>query len=919
MSWIGRVGRRLAVLFYRDSFDRDLAEEMQIHLEMQAEEACKDGVEAGEAAQAARRRFGNVTLLREQSREAWGWGTVDCLAQDVRYAFRTFRNSAGFVLVAIVSLALGIGANTAMFTVVNAVLLRHLPVPDPQQLVILNASAESPFGDLKKKNSSDRLDSATGRQIYNTFPLAAIGAFRTAVADVVDTFAFFSPGEVGVSGSAGGRPARLTLVSGNFFQVIGVNLALGRGLLEHDDQAGSAAIVITHSFWESSLERDPAILGKVLRLNGVPMTVVGVTDPAFRGISAAGFDGPTDIFAPLSALDTVAPVEFRRAGKPKTAPDYWWIQLMGRRKAGVTMQTAAARLTAVFRAFLADSGVPALQQAKNPQILLMPGDKGLDVLRTMVRRPLLILLAIVGIVLLLACVNLATLQLARSAARQREVAVRLSLGAGRGRIIRQVLIESLVLSALGAVAGALFAVWGTPLVAGLLTVGPFLNAVWLDLSLDLRILGFTVLVTMCTAVLFGLAPALQSTRVDIAARLKDNAYSAARRSAFSLGNWLIAGQAALALILLTGSGLFLRTLGNLYSVDTGFTRDRLLLFRLDFAGQGLRAEQAGAVYDALLPSVKAIPGVLSASAMSHPLINGWHVSTELSSGRTGWKPVDLLMNTVTPEFFKTMGIPVLAGRTFSPGEAASAQAVIVLNQIAARRLCGDRPAVGQILRRHAGGRIFEAEVVGVVRDSRYQSLRHAIEPTVFMPFQSSYGFTGRSFAVRTAGDPLALVGSIRQVVSAASQDLIMKDVKTQTGLIVESLHQERLFATLLTLFACFALLLGAIGLHGVAAYSSARRRGEFGLRVALGAARWQILRLVILQVLRPVAAGTLVGFAASWAATRWIESLLYGVKRFDPSVLGAVFLLLIAVALGAALLPAWRAAHLDPMQSLRAE
>ena len=921
MAWFGPIRRSLAVLFHRDRYDRDLEEEMQSHLEMQAEQHQENGMDARHARHAAKRQFGNATLLKEKSRDMWGWGPVERLGQDLRYAVRVLRNNLGFATVAILSLALGIGANTAIFTVINAVLLRPLPVHDPQQLVFVNSSTDSALKGLWKQNSNDRIDEATGRRYYNTFPLAAVREFRAGASDALEVFAFFSLYRTGVSEGAGGsRPGRVTLVSGNFFEGLGVPMALGRGLLDSDDQPGGSAIVITHSFWERWLNADAAILGTVLRLNGVPMTVVGVTGPAFHGIAAAGFDGPVDIFAALNTLETIAPDEFRgdRDRKPKTSPDYWWVQIMGRQKPGATIEAASAHLTALFRGVLADSGVPALQAAKNPRIFLTPGDKGLDDLRATVQRPLLILLVVVGVVLLLACVNMATLQLARAAARQREMAVRLSLGASRGRIVRQLLIESLLLSALGSAAGVLFAAWGAPLVAGLLTAGPTFDAVWLDFSPDLRILSFTLLATVLTGVLFGLAPAWQATRVDISLGLKDNTRGATRRSAFRLGKLLIAGQAALSLVLLGGSGLFLRTLGNLYSQDGGFARDHVLVLRLDF-DHAFKPELAAAVFDSIQRSIAAMPGVRAVASMSHPLIGGWRNSTALSSAETEWRPVDTLMNTVTPEFFDTMRMPILAGRTFSPGDATPVRPVVILNQTAARQLCGDRPAIGRILRRGAAGKTFDVEVVGVVRDAKFESMRNVIEPTVFVPFQSLYPFASRAFAVRTVGDPLAMAGPLRRAISAMNSGVMMTDVKTQTGMIEESLHQERLFAALLTLFAGFALLLAAIGLHGVTAYSTARRTGEIGLRMALGAGRGQIVTLVLRQVLRPVAAGTVVGLVASWVGTRWIESMLFGVKRLDPLTLLTAFLILTAVALAAAFAPAWRAARIDPMTALRAE
>jgi len=911
--------RRLAAFRQRDRLDRDLREEIQNHLAMQAEDNQRSGMDVAEARSAARRQFGNSTVLVEQSRETWGWGPFERLGQDLKYAWRTLRNNPAFTLVAILSLALGIGANTAIFSVVNAVLLRSLPVRDPSQLVILGASADVAIPGVRVQNSHDKTDPVTGRRFYNTFPLAVARDFRAKAADQVDAFAFFSPGKIGVNDSAGSRPGFLTLVSGNFFEALGAPMALGRGLTDADDQTGTSAIVITQFFWEHSLNSDAAILGKVLRLNGAPMVVVGVTGANFRGVSMAGFDGPADVFAPLNAMETIVPDEFRGGSRPKAAPDYWWVQILGRRRPGVSMQAAASRMTAIFRGTLADSGLAALQHARNPRILLDPGDKGLNPLRERIQFPLLILMVVVGVVLLLACVNIAVLQLARAAARQREMAVRLSLGAGRARIIRQLLLESLSLSALGAVAGMSLGAWGAPVIAHFLTALPVFSSAWLDLSPDLRIFGFTLLATVSTAALFGLTPAWQATGVDIASSLKDAPHHTSRRGAFRLGKMLIAGQTALSLILLGGSGLFLRTLRNLYHLDAGFDRGHLLLFRLDLRQFGRQPEQADQEFERILEAIQNVPGVRSAAAMSHLLIGGWNNSTELSSPRTNWQPVDTSLNFVTRDFFTTMRMPLVAGRTFQPSNAASTAPEVVINQSAARELFGGRPAVGQIIHQHTGNPIIDVQVAGVARDAKFNDLRREIGPTVFVPFASSYRFLSRAFAVRTSGDPLTIAGPIRRVIAAINKDLPMTDVKTQTALIDESLHQERLFAALLTLFGGFALLLAAIGLHGVTAYTTARRTSEIGIRVALGAQKGQVLSLVLRQVLWPVAVGAIAGLLVSRFATRWIESFLFGVKRLDTATFLAACCVLILVALAAAFGPAWRAARLDPMKALRAE
>lgn len=907
---------RWRAIFHRGAMERELEEELRFHLEQQVEALRRSGLSAEEAQRHARIIMGGPEQLKEECRDARGIHLLETLLQDLKYAKRVFRRSPGFTAVAVLSLALGIGANTAIFTVVNAVLLRTLPVREPQDLVIAHSSADSPIRGLWRRNSTGRRDPDTGRPLDNTFPLMALRQFRAST-DSVEVFAFYSPGRIGVSAGAGNQPAHATMVSGDYFRVLGVPMTLGRGLLNQDDHPGGTAIVITHQFWERWFHSDASIAGKVLRLNGVPMTVVGVAGPGFHGVSAAGFDGPADVFAPLSALETILPGEFR-AEMPKTAPENWWLQIMARLRPGVTREAASERLTASFQGMLAQSGNPAWRGVKNPRIILKPGDKGLDSLRAGIQSPLLILLGVAGVVLLLACVNVATLQLARSAARQREMAVRLSLGASRGRIVRQLIVESLLLSGLGAVAGLLFAAWSAPLVARLLTAT--YDYVALDLSPDGRVLGFTLVASVLTGVLFGLGPAWHATRLDIASGTRQNLHSSRPSGGFALGKMLIAVQVALSLVLLAGSGLLLRTLLNLYHMDAGFARGNLLVFRLDLGQLGTKADQAGPLYNSILESIRGTPGVMSAATMSHPLISGWHNGTVLASARSGWQPVDVKLNTVSPEFFETLGIPLVGGRALSPHDTGSAPRAVVLNQSAARRLFGERPAVGQILRRHASGETFQVEVVGVARDAKYDSLREAVEPTVFIPYpQDADVTTKRAFAVRTSGDPLAMAGPIRQAISAVRRDLVVMDMKTQVRLIEDSLHQERLFASLLTLFGFFALLLASIGLHGVTAYSTARRTAEIGLRAALGAGRRQLLGLMMRQMLQPVAVGAVAGLAASWVASRWIESMLFGVERLDPLTVVTVSLLLFAVAVAASFVPAWRAAKVDPMTALRAE
>ncbi len=910
---------RLRAAFRRGAMERELDEELRYHLERQAEAFRQTGVSETEALRRARLAIGGMEQLKEECRDARGVEFLETTLQDLRYAARALRKNPVFTLVAVLSLALGIGANTAVFTVVNAMLLKTLPVRDPQELVVLGHSTRTGLKGLWTMNSRGGKDPATGRPVGNTFSLDALTQFRAHSSDVADVFGFFVQGNAGVSSGETPEVASIMVVSGNFFSGLGVPMALGRPLMESDDQQGSMAIVLTYDFWRRSLNADASVLGRVLRVNGAAVTVVGVTAPGFRDFSAgAGGGGSPVLFGSLRAIESFAPQRFRL--KKLTAPDLWWVQLMARRRPGVTEQQIAARLTAVYRGVLEDSGVATLQKADDPRVEVTAGDKGLDNLRRRLRKPVLVLLGVVGIVLLMACVNVAGLLVARSAARRREVAVRLSLGAGRGRIVRQLLTENLLLSAVGAALGTLLSVWGAELLMGLLTRAS--HPADLNLTPDLRVVAFTMLVTALTGVLFGLVPALQATRVDIAPSLKQSLSTTARTGRFAAGRLLLAAQVALSVLILTGSGLLIRTLGNLHKIDGGFIRERVLLFRLDPGQSGIGQARARQEHERVLEAVRAIPGVVSAAAMTHPLLSGGHDGTTLSSPDVeAGQPVNMSMNTVSPTFFDTLGIPIVAGRAFSEHDNQKAPAVVILNQSAARRLFGDQSAVGRTLQRRGAGRVYAVEVVGVARDAKYSTLRGEMEPTVFVAYaqdDSPFG-SARAYAVRTAGEPTALAGAIRRAIAAVDRNLFLTDLMTQTRQIEEGLYQERLFATLLTFFGLFSLLLAAIGLHGVATYTATRRTPEIGLRLALGAGQAHVIGLVFRQVLLPVAGGLAAGLATSWPASRAIESLLYGVERLDAATITTVLIVLAAVALASAFLPAWRAARLDPMKALRTE
>jgi len=912
---------RLRAVVRHTQMERELEDELRFCVERETEKMERAGFSREEARRRVNLDFGGAEQLKERCRDARGTALIESLVRDLRYAVRILCGVPGFTAVVVLSLALGIGATTSIFTVVNAVLLRTLPVSDPQQLVVAYWKADGQVG-MTTQNSVNRQDPASGQWLNSTFTLTALRHFRAATSGVLDVFGFY-PGTAGVSDGATTWSAHCTFVTGNFFRAIRAGAALGRPLTEEDDRNAATAAVVTYDFWQHELRGDASILGKVLRVDGVPVTVVGVSAAGFHGVASAGWGGPTDLFLPLDAVEAVMP-QALRIGKAKTAPDFSWVQIFARKHAGVTTEAAAARLTAIFRGTLAESGVPSLQQARNPRVILLDGSKGLAQLRDSIRRPLLMLMGIVALVLLLACVNVANLQLARSSARLREVAVRLSLGAGRVRIVRQLLTESFLLATLGASAGLLLAAAGSRFIAAQLTRSS--TRVALDLAPDLTVLAFTTMVSAASAVLFGLVPALKASRAEIAPNLKQGGpVAGARRSArgpgAAMGRGLIALQVALSVVLLAGAGMLLRTLDNLARIDTGFARDHILTFRLDAGELGYRAAQAGPLYDRVLESIRAVPGVVSAASLSQPLIGGGDDGTEVSSPDIeNGRRINLWMNTVSPEFFQTMGILIVEGRALMRQDTATAPDVVVLNQTAARRLFGKRTAIGQMLWRDDGKAPWPVQVAGVARDAKYDSLRTAPPPTVFVPYAQDHRLrTGMAFAARTAGDPAAMAGPVRQAIARVNRDLNMTDVKTQRRLIEDSLYEERLYAMLLTLFGLFALVLAAIGLNGVTAYATSRRTSEFGLRMALGARRGQILRLILGQVLAAVIFGMVVGVGAIWAASRWIAAMLFGVQRVDPVSIIFVLLLLAAVASSAALIPAWRAASVDPMGALRAE
>ena len=881
MERIRRAGRRLKWLFRRNDFDRQLEEEMRFHLEMAAHANAEAGMTADEARYAARRQFGNPTLLKETSHETYGWRWLETLAQDVRYAVRGMRNNPGFSAVAVLSLGLGIGANTAIFYLMNAALLESLPVKRPEELV----QVVSVFRDGARVSNVD----------YRVFQYVhgATQSFSGLFASVEDEYNLRVEGHVErVSGQR---------VSGSYYTTLGVQAVVGRTITEEDDvrPGGNPVVVLSHPFWKRRFGLEPSVVGKTVYLNGSPFTIIGVTPPQFYGLDRLL---PTDITVPMA-----------------TQADPYWVWITGRLRPGVSVHQARAELEAPFQQAIDGYSHSAKswsardrQNFFSQKVDLDRAGKGLRFLRAALDEPIQILTIVVGIVLLIACANVANLLLARSAARSKEIGLRRVVGAGRNRILRQLLTESLLLALIGGALGLLLAAWGSRLFVTLLL--PFSDWAYLDFRPSYRILAFNMAVSLGAALVFGLAPALRATRVDLHLALKGTSGNASGRTRVGPARGLLVAQVAASLVLLVTAGLFLRTLRTLKTLDPGFDSENLLLMRIDPERSGYTGARAIALSKELTARIQAIPGVRSASVSSNVLfgIGGWKKTLWVQG--YDYAPGEdqmVAFNAVGSRFFETAGIPLLAGREFDERDLSPSPRSAVINQAMARKYFGNDNPIRRLFRDSANN----YEIVGVVGNAKYGSLRERTYPVVYQPLAAETGSI--VLHVRTIGDPAAMISRIRREIAAIDKDLPVYGVRTLADQVSQSLHRERMFATLTSLFGALALVLACVGLYGVMAYTVTRRTGEIGIRMALGARCGDVLKLVLGQAAGVVAAGLAIGVAVAWGVTRFAASQFYGVSAADPMTFVAVSVLLATVALAASYVPARRASRVDPMAVLR--
>ena len=833
------------------------------------------------------------------------------LVQDVRFAFRTLSKSPMFLVVALLSLSLGIGANTAIFTLVDQFLLRLLPVKDPKQLVLL-------WG------RGDHYGSNNGRYKLS-YPMYS--DFRK---DNSVFSGMFGTWDTSMSLSFEGKTERISgeLVTGSFFPVLGVGSAIGRVFTDADDviPEGHPIGVLSYAFWQSRFGGNPDIIGKKLTVNGYPIRVIGVSKAGFQGMDP-GYT--PQIRIPIMMKHTLDSFsgDFYSLTKRRAR----WVSTFGRLKPGESMKQAQAGLQPLFHQML-DMEVQEKEFAKAAPLtkqnflkmsleLIPASTGGYSFLRDQYSKPLLVLTAIVGLVLLIACANVANLLIARATSRQKEIALRLALGASRGRIVSQLLVESLILAFAGGGIGLALAVWMDDALLGFLPQGA--SPLAISSSPDWRILAFNFGVAALTGIIFGLVPALQAARPDVAPTLKDEVGSIAGGAGAGMRKGLVAAQVMLSLLLLIGAGLFIRSLRNLKDLDPGFQTRNLLTFSVNPTSNGYKKERSAEFYRQLKESLDASPGVGSSAFAVVALIDNdeWDSSVTVESYKT--KPgewIDPHMNYVSADFFKTIDVPILAGREFRASDGAGAPMVAIVNEKFARRYFGGTNAVGK----HMGmggdpGTKLDITVVGVVRDTKYEDMRTATPEEMYIPYAQTTFQSGLTFYVRTARNPEQTFTTIRRLENLIDPNVPVYAMRTLEKQMDDSLVTERLVASLSSGFGLLATLLAGIGLYGVMAYMVARRTREIGIRVALGASSGTIVWLVMKEVLMLAGIGIGIGLPAAWILTRFVQTQLYGIAPDDPRAMAFATLGILLIMGIAGYVPARRAMRVDPMRALRWE
>jgi predicted permease len=902
VRFVEKLCLRWRSLVRRRGLDQELDEELRFHLDQQIAENLAGGMRAEEARYAARRAIGGAEQIKQECRDMRRVRLLDDLLRDLGHGARMLAKRPGFTAVAVLTLALGIGANVAVFSLFETVLIRMLPVRDPQELFVVY---ETGPGETDRAGVSylmfQRLRDALGGRaelMAQSYP-----AHFTAVTP---------------NGAIEGAQGQL--ISGEYSSVLGVRPALGRLLAMDDVRADATAVaVISYSWWQRHYGGDRGIVGKVIRLNGTPLTIVGVAQPGFFGMALGE---PVDVWLPVTVqaqvryYGNVASAYGSDPRKPwLPQQDIRWLQLVVRARDVQAAQTALATMNVVFRRDLErmaqgrdarESGI-VLQH----RLFLQPGGRGFSGLQKRLSAPVRVLMAMATVALVITCANLAGLLLVRASARQKEMAIRQSMGAGRARLIRQLLTESALLASVSTAIALLIARWANAALPRFLSID-------LEIHFDYWLLAFTVALSIAATALFGLAPALSTSNVDLGAGLRSGAVSRGRRS-LTTGKVLIVAQMALSFVLVTGAVLLSRTLWNLLSTDLGFDREHVITVRVDPRAGGYATDRLASLYEAMVDRVRGLPGVRSAAVSESSLAGGGVTTSAVFVPGYTPKPnenISAMENYVDPGYFATVGMQLLSGRDFDRRDGPQAQQVAIVNEAMAQNYFGTLAAVGRSYRYGAQGRDFE--IIGVVRDAKIRNAWGHAAPMAYRPLRQQMDYV-QSLEVRTAGDPRAVLGQVRKAIAEVAPNLPGLEVATLAERVDRTLTDERLLAEIAALFGVFSLLLASLGIYGLLSYAVAQRTAEIGIRMAIGARQSVLLGLFLREGLSLVVAGLAGGLALALSGVRLIASVLFGVAANDPITLAGVAGVMLAVALAAIWVPARRAAHVDPMVALRHE
>jgi predicted permease len=919
MNMIRSLVQGLIALFNKEQRNQEIDEELRNYRDSAVAEKMRRGLSREDAIRSTQVEIGNSGIVTHKVWSA-GWeSTADSVWQDIRFGTRQLLKSPGFTFVAILSLALGIGANTAIFTLINNLMLKSLPVHDPKQLVSFGKGFGGGEMDGIGPGPLDLFPYDFYKRVEQEHPefqgICAFGSFSTEVSV-----------RFGSSNSGPATQAVSHLVSGNFFSVLGAEPMMGRAILPSDADAPgrNPVAVISHRYWQQALSSDPAIIGRAITVNGTSFTVVGVMPAAFYGVDLN--EESADMWVPITMQREIMlqPTLLNPGG-------LFWLHMMGRRKPGATVEQAQAWVTAQLQQFMLDregSQVSAFRKEEIRKIYvpLLPGEGGISNLRELYAQPLKILMGVVVLVLLIACANLANFLIAKAASREREISTRLALGSSRSRIVRQILTETLLLSFTGGIFGLILAYAGSRLLINFVISGSPHTA--LSPTPDLHVLAFTFTISILTGLLFGLVPALRVSRIGMAGALNATTRTAASAGGGSsrlLPKLLVTAQVMLSLILLAGAGLFVRTLRNLQNQDVGFNRSNVLMVSINPKFAGYKPEQLNSLYNRMLERLDALPGIRSATISGGPPMSGSSWSAGVAIEGYAAKPNEdrsTQLNRVGPRYFETLGIPLLQGRTIGEDDTATSLRAVVVNKTMAEHFFPHGDAVGQRLKVEEPGTGDGLwQIVGVVRDTKLNSVREKPQRMTYVALEQLTGDDSYAYwlQIQTAGDPAKVAGEVRAALAEIDPNLSILEVKTISEQLDHLIDRERLISQLSTFFSLLALSLACIGLYGVMTYNVVRRTNEIGIRIALGAQKNGVLWMVLKESLLLLGIGVVLGVPAALAASHAVQSQLFGLAPSDPSTLVLAVLVISGVTLAAAYFPARRAAGIDPMVALRYE